>query len=87
MIVNHHGGGLIGHVTTAPCLSYKWHDVPAWFYDCDCYLHNTAWLAFINNHFANTVHLNQGNPVRAISISSFRTSNAVCENSRANDPI
>lgn len=28
MIVNHHGGGLTGHVITVPRLSYKWRDMP-----------------------------------------------------------
>jgi hypothetical protein len=28
MIVSHHAGGLIGHVTAGPRLSYKWRDMP-----------------------------------------------------------
>ena len=27
MIVSHHAGGLIGHVTAGPGLSYKWRDM------------------------------------------------------------
>lgn len=56
MIVSHHGGGLIGHVTAAPCLSYKWHDVLA-AVRLQLYPHNKMWLAFVSNRFMNAVFI------------------------------